>query len=299
MKEKLKVVSTCYNQENYIEQTLQGFVMQITNFPFEVLIVDDCSTDKTQEIITKYANEYPDLIKPIFREKNVGSLENFIDSLSMVKSEYVAICEGDDYWTDPLKLQRQTDFLDLNLDFSICFHPVRIFYEDGSESDKIYPGANMIGDRKVLQLEHLLVFNFMQTNSVMYRWRFSGEESLKDIFPKDIMPGDYFLHMLHAQKGKIGMLDGVMADYRRHKGGLWWGSTTDPVPLHLKYGVQELKFYVEVEKRFPEWFVVRGHNHTLDAARTIFDIYLKHQRFAEIKQLLEMFPELIVKSIPS
>lgn len=290
---KLTIVSISYNQEKYIAQTLESFVMQQTDFPFEVLISDDASTDKTPEIIREYANKYPDIIKPIYREINTGGPENYIGTLSMAKSKYLIVCEGDDYFTDPLKLQKQVDFLDCNPDFSICFHPVRIFYEDGSVPDSIYPMEPKPSKFQVFTMDHLLQVNIIQTNSALYRWRFNGEESIRDVFSLDIIPGDYFLHLLHAQKGKIGMLNEVMADYRRHSGGIWWGSTTNAEPLHLKHGVKEVKFYLELEKRIPESHKTHGHRYTLAVAYKIFDIYKKHQKTSEMQQILDICPDLL------
>ena len=111
----MPLVSVCcvtYNHADFIKQTLEGFVTQKTNFPFEVIIADDCSTDGQQDIIKEYAKKYPDIIKPIFHSHNTGSYQNLLDAASACKGKYVAMCDGDDYWTDENKLQKQADFID-------------------------------------------------------------------------------------------------------------------------------------------------------------------------------------------
>lgn len=289
---KLTIVSLAYNQEKFIAEALESFIMQKTNFDFEVIISDDCSTDNTAKIIKEYAEKYPEIIKPIYREKNLGVNENYIDTLSKAESEYLIYCEGDDYFTDPLKLQKQVDFLDSHPEFSICFHPVRFFYEDNSCSDEIFPSSKVRLHKKVLDLEDLLIRNFIQTNSCVYRWRFNGNEKIKDIFPKNILPLDWFLHMLHAQKGKIGFINEVMSDYRRHKDGIWWKSSKSLEELHLEYGIEELNFYIAVEKIIAK-DKEEYHKISLLHAKSLIPIYLKHKNFGDLEKLLNLCPDVI------
>lgn len=118
-----------YNHEPYIRECLEGFVMQKTNFRFEAIVHDDASTDGTADIIREYAEKYPDIIKPIFETENQYSKHD--GSLGRIMNEactgkYIAMCEGDDYWTDPLKLQKQVDFLEEHEDYSMCFQAAEI-----------------------------------------------------------------------------------------------------------------------------------------------------------------------------
>ncbi len=116
-----------YNHEPYIRDALEGFAMQKTNFPFVAIVHDDASTDKTAEIIREYAEKYPDIIKPIFETENQyskkdGSLGRIMkEAIATTRAKYIAMCEGDDYWTDPLKLQKQVDFLESNPDYGMCY----------------------------------------------------------------------------------------------------------------------------------------------------------------------------------
>lgn len=108
---KVSIVSISYNQEEYIREALDGFAAQRTEFPVEVIIADDASTDATPRIIGEYAARYPQLFRPILRQTNIGVHANFKDVLSAARGEYLALCEGDDYWTDPLKLSKQVKYL--------------------------------------------------------------------------------------------------------------------------------------------------------------------------------------------
>src|SRR5574344_1986516 len=128
------VVIRCitYNHESYIRDCLNGFVMQKTTFPFVAVVHDDASTDKTADIIREYAEKYPDIIKPIYETENQysksdGSLERIMNAHT--KGKYIALCEGDDYWIDPLKLQKQVDFLEANPEYSMCFHKAKVIDE--------------------------------------------------------------------------------------------------------------------------------------------------------------------------
>jgi glycosyltransferase involved in cell wall biosynthesis len=245
---KLTIVTTTYNQERYIRQALDSFLMQKTNFPFEAIVSDDCSTDQTPAILKEYANLYPDKIKPVFNQTNIGAVNNFVRTLSLAQSEYVALCDGDDYWTDEYKLEKQVNFLDTNPEYTICFHQTRIFFEDKRRVDKIYP--NIL--KQDSSLRDLIKENYIPANTVVYRWRFNNGQRLLDVFPKNIIPGDYFIHLLHAEIGKIKLIRETMSSYRRHPGGIWWLSSQseEEEKLFLKYGRQQINFFKEVQQHF-------------------------------------------------
>lgn len=123
-----------YNQKEFIKDALDGFVMQKTSFPFEVIVHDDASTDGTTDIVNEYAKKYPEIIKPMIETENQwqkGGLKHIISIMNEKhrRCKYIAFCEGDDYWTNPLKLQRQVDFLESHSDYSMCFHSAKKKYE--------------------------------------------------------------------------------------------------------------------------------------------------------------------------
>lgn len=208
----VSVVSITYNHENFIRDALDGFVAQETSFPFEVIVADDGSTDATQKIIAEYHDRHPDLIRPILRAENIGIHANLVDALNTARGTYLAMCEGDDYWTDPLKLNKQVEYLESHPDVAVCFHPVRVVWDDGRVDDVVFPPADFDDE---LTFTTLLSKNFIQTNSAVYR-RLPNYDDVPAV-----MPLDWYLHALHAATGKIAMLPDTMSVYRRHAGGVW------------------------------------------------------------------------------
>lgn len=127
---KVSICCITYNHEPYIRDALNGFLMQETDFSFEVLVDDDCSKDHTQDIIREYQQKYPNIIKPLLRDKNVGSMINFSENIKRANGKYIAFCEGDDYWTDPLKIQKQVNFLEANIEFDVVYTDINFYYQE-------------------------------------------------------------------------------------------------------------------------------------------------------------------------
>lgn len=290
-KPKVTIVCTTFNHGAFIKDALEGFVTQKTNFPFEVIVHDDVSTDNTVEIIKEYEEKYPDIIKPIYQtEKQWGKPFFDTEIYPKIKGEYVVINEGDDYFCHPLKLQKQVDFLDSHPDYSICFHPVKVTFTDHSKADFPYPATK---DTSLFTLKNLLRKNYMQTNSVMYRWRFGEHDPIQPYGYYTVVPADWYLHILHAQKGKIGFLPDIMSIYRRHENGMFAESIDNPHQIHLKYGLGEINFYLKLEQFVPEYNELFGHEETCKYAAFIFNVFLQNNKIAETKQVLEMCPECV------
>ncbi|HIZ05877.1 MAG TPA: glycosyltransferase [Candidatus Phocaeicola gallistercoris] len=219
-KHPLMVTIRCitYNHEPYIRQCLEGFVMQKTSFRFEAIVHDDASTDGTAAIIREYAEKYPDIIKPIYETENQyskhdGSIRRIMNAYTHGK--YVAMCEGDDYWTDPYKLQKQVDFLESHPDYVMCSHRFDQYYEDRhrleKEKDDTFQGAdydlqNLIGGKW-----------FTQTLTVMYR------RSALDLkrYERYGMSMDIILFYELLKHGKGYCFPEAMGVYRYHNGGVW------------------------------------------------------------------------------
>lgn len=211
----LTVLMVTYNQEDYIAQALDSVLMQRTSFRFQILIGDDCSTDSTQSIIQTYANKFPDIIVPYLHEKNLGlkGKNNFMFVYSRCKTPYATILEGDDYWTDPHKLQTQVDFLERNKEFAMVHHRVQILKGGHLKEDflnKTTPATTTILD--------LARGNYIRTLSNVFVNSMKGD--LPAFYGENIA-GDYILHMLNAQHGKIGYIDRPMGVYRIHDFGVW------------------------------------------------------------------------------
>jgi glycosyltransferase involved in cell wall biosynthesis len=211
---KQPVVSICcaaFNHEKYIGAAIEGFLMQEADFPFEVIVRDDCSTDKTATIIKRYAEKYPNIIKPIFEAENQYS--KGIGAMSVMfkkgRGEYLALCEGDDYWLDPLKLQKQVDFLNENKNFSMC--ATRFVKSISKEKIETTAGE--------YDLKDLLVSNRFGTATVMFRQKYITDEVFKFIKGKPV--GDWSLWVMLLKKGKAIILSDVTAVYRIHDGGVY------------------------------------------------------------------------------
>ena len=215
-----------YNQEPYIRDCLEGFVMQKTNFKFVAIVHDDASTDNTATIIKEYAEKYPDIIKPIFETENQwskkdGSLGRIMNAaIEATGAKYVAMCEGDDYWTDPYKLQKQVDFMEANLEYSLCFHKVKTLMVNTGEFKEEFLIEDMSGKSTILDLAN---GNYIHTPSVLYRRNKSVQEKYARMMP--CLPGDYVLWMLLAETGDIYKLEDPMAVYR-YGSGIWSNSNS-------------------------------------------------------------------------
>lgn len=200
-----------YGHENFIRQAIEGVLMQKCNFTFELIISNDHSDDNTDKIIKEYLIKNTN-IKYFNQTKNLGIIPNFLFTLNQAQGKYIAICEGDDYWTDPLKLQKQVDFIDKNPDFSIVFHQIQVM-ENKILTDEIYPPLEKIKD--VSSIEDLSQYNYIPTLSVLFR----NPYVYPDYFIKSYI-GDYPLHLYNAEKGKIKCIPEVMGVYRKGV-GIW------------------------------------------------------------------------------
>ncbi len=294
MEPKVTIVCITYNQEKFIKQALDSFVMQKTNFDFQVIISDDCSTDSTPNIIKEYEQKYPNIIKAFYQKENLGSFKNYKFALSQAKSKYLIVNEGDDYFIDINKLQKQVDFLEGHPDYSICFHPVKVIYEDKPNKTNIYPSKKLLSDE--LTFEKLLFNNFIQTNSVVYRWRFHDED-INEVIPTGIIPGDWYLHLCHAKVGKIGVLKDVMSVYRRHSGGIWSDTDATSKNLHRRYGLKEIKMYNSVYERLSDKSEKYLNEKYLPTFKQIVDIYYNFGDIDKLAEIKSLYPEIFEKAM--
>ncbi|GGK57863.1 glycosyltransferase family 2 protein [Rufibacter glacialis] len=210
---KVSVCMITYNHVEYIAKAIESVMMQKTDFDFELVIGEDCSTDRTREVCLEYKAKYPDKIKLRLPEKNMGAQPNVIANLQACKGEYIAMLEGDDYWIDENKLQKQIDFLSENPDFIISCHS-----KYNLLPSKKLEIRNEISEDKELTILDLSRSNFISTLSVVYR------NNLIEKFPPwfyNSSVGDYPLFMFLAKFGKIKYFSLPMAVYRIHQGGVW------------------------------------------------------------------------------
>lgn len=212
---KVSVLMLAYNQEQYIDEAIRSVVLQQTTHRFELIVADDASTDSTRDHILRWKNRYPDIIRLLPEEKNLGLARNFIRAYNAARGEYIAICESDDFWTDRHKLQLQVDFMDTHTAYTLCFHRVVNYYQaDGSMS--LSNGRQ----GRILTLNDLALCNPITNVSVLYRRSVAG--ALPE-WMTEVTSYDFVMHMLCAQYGDIYYMKRVMAVYRKLPTSIWTG----------------------------------------------------------------------------
>lgn len=215
-----------YNHEPYLRDCLEGFVMQQTDFPFVAIVHDDASTDHSADIIREYAAKYPDIIHPIYETENQwrkadGSLRKIMDTaIEATGAPYIALCEGDDYWTDPHKLQKQVDFLDTHPEYVLCCHRYKIFNQNDGTWEQDYvasfftEGTNAEGFA-FTKKDNLHTW-ITKTMTLMYRRDVIMPDTKQFKYWRDV---HFNYYMLKQRKGFC--LPDVAAVYRRHSGGIF------------------------------------------------------------------------------
>ena len=211
-----------YNQAPYIRQCLDGFIMQRTDFPFVAIVHDDCSTDGTDAIVREYAERYPDIIKPIFEteyqySKRDGSLSKIMtNACNETGAKYIALCEGDDYWTDPLKLQKQVSFLENHPECSLCYHACENKFEGDNIQIRAPFGENV---KESYTYEELHNYPF-HTATAMYRLEIANSDLYKKACSIGCPFGDVVLFLCCSQFGTLSGFNEKMSVYRRLDSGV-------------------------------------------------------------------------------
>jgi glycosyltransferase involved in cell wall biosynthesis len=238
---KLSVAMITYNHEEFIGQAIESVLAQKVNFDYELVIGEDCSTDGTRAVILDFQRRYPDRIVALSSERNLGVMRNFTRTIGACRGQYMAMLEGDDYWTSSDKLQRQVDFLEGHPAWNICCTRAHVKNEAKIDSSKVrVPTGTVFPARPntprsseedlsgllpvtpraagTYTLDDLLMENFIPTCTVVYRWNTAIR------FPwsfAKLSLGDLPLHVMVAGRNKIELLDDCTATYRIHPGGSW------------------------------------------------------------------------------
>jgi glycosyltransferase len=269
MKPLVSVIMITYGHEKYIEEAIRGVFLQKTNFPFELIISNDKSPDSTDEIvknIIKYAPENIS-VKYIQHPENIGMLPNFISTLKIATGKYIAVCEGDDYWTDENKLQKQIDFLEKNEDFTLTFHNVFIRNGETLRADLDY--EKRLSSKNVYTINDLSKGNFIHTLSVVFR-------NMKIEFPEwyyTSFLGDYPIWLWLSKKGKIKYFPEKMGVYRENV-GVWSGKSQEE---------REFKSMLVLRNLIPDFEMLPDVKKNLTYTKNIYiKNFLKQKSFAEV-----------------
>ena len=280
---KVSICMITYNHEKFIAHAIEGILMQEVCFDYEIVIGEDISTDRTREIVLEHEQKHPDRIRVLKRDaaesdsdraRGFGGKQNFLNTLRECRGEYVALLDGDDYWTDSHKLQKQVEFLERHPECSLCFHNAEMFYDDGSQ-----PSVNLRpADQKTIStVEDILAGMVPIPCTVMFRNNLLGE--LPESFDS-VANGDWMLSVLLAEHGNVGYLNEVMAAYRIHPGGIWSRLTAQQrlnghintyrtIDAHLNF-----KYHLLISKMIADF---RGQN-----ARSCLDQYYELVKKGEI-----------------
>lgn len=274
-----------YNHEDYIEEALKGFVMQKTNFPFCALVIDDASTDGTAEIIRQYEQKYPDIIKGIYLTENHYSIKKSKIPYYRPwreRSKYIAICEGDDYWTDPLKLQKQVDFLESHPDYVMCTHHFNTYnQEDGSFGED---WNSDLTEDFTFDLDFFIKRDKWITQPLTLLFRRSAlnqEEYRQYPYAKDVT---LIYHIL--KKGKGIFLKDNMGIYRCHNGGIWSKTSNS---IRIKAEIDTAIGIYCIEKDLQAAKLIKNRIHTLGYLGISFFKQYYKTYFNAMKILLKNF----------
>ena len=236
---KINVIVTAYNHERYVSQCLESVLEQRGDFQLEVIVGDDCSTDNTRKTIEEFQQKYPKVISVLPPEKNLGITKNLKRCLNACSGEYIAICEGDDYWTDENKLQKQKDFLEIHTDCSMCFSAISLYYEEKNFFEPHHAQASL--KKNTITIEDLIGNNYIGNFSCcMYR-----ADAIKKL-PQgiyDLNTVDWMFNMACSQFGKIGFLQDQMSVYRLHSNGTWTGR-------NIFEQLEDICHYIDVSNKF-------------------------------------------------
>ena len=217
---KVSILVLTYNHRPFVAQALDSALMQQTDFPFEIIVLDDASSDGARDIISQYANVHPGRFRIVFNEENLGiraaGNAKWWKTLQTAAGQYVALLEGDDYWTDRKKLQKQVTFMDTHPNFVLCGHD----NTDRNEWSGTDVAKNRFAADFTASMEQLLAGNILPTSSLLLR---NGTVADFPSYFLELEFTDWPLQILLAQRGSVRVLADSMSMYRIHAGGAWSG----------------------------------------------------------------------------
>lgn len=304
----VSVAMITYKHQQFIAEAIESIVAQKASFRFQLIIGEDRSPDNTRQICEEYAAKYPDIVVLLPSDKNYGMIGNFTRTLAACKGKYIALCEGDDYWTDEHKLQRQVDFLEQHPDFSLCFSDIGTINADGSEHPRTFPEWT----KDVVTIEDVVRRGYVFIPTATLVFRNILPNPMPEFYHK-VISGDIALHLMLLDKGKGKMLPGKTAVYRMHEGGITKSKDHQEQALIKQYQLyEEANEYLEhrYDKVFREQLFKmsktiliygskdKSWGEKLARLRKYFPWYTKYRPSANIKEVgylvtLILFPSLL------
>lgn len=245
------LVSICcatYNHEPYISDAIKGFLMQETDFPFEILIRDDCSTDRTAEIVKQYADQYPQLIKPVYEKENTYSkgVKPMPQLYKRAKGKYIALCEGDDYWTDKNKLQIQSDVLENNKELDLSFHKAMKVDMGNQEHLEI---GDYLDNNGIISIEKVILKSKGQipTASTVFNKKVVEHIVAFQSQRPWLTAGDIYVHFFGSKRGGAYFINKTMSVYRHRSEGSWTSMYQDDYKKRIIHADSRIKSYEELD----------------------------------------------------
>lgn len=284
-----------YNHEHYIRQCLEGFIIQKTTFPFIAIVHDDASTDKTAEIIEEYALKYPDIIKPILEKENQyskhdGFLGRILNNAIPESVKYIAMCEGDDYWTDPLKLQIQVDFLENNPEYTLCFHNAKVIYESEElEQQQRLRFNNTFSNIENRDYSGIEIYEnwIIPTASVVFKKEILNSDIYKTATERGrFRYGDIILFLSCCHYGKIRGFKEIMSVYRRLESGMVFQDKVNDHTTAL------LQHHSEIPIIFGEKFKLSSRR---QKTYVYLSAWINHKRFLYVIKAFFNYPSFFIK----
>lgn len=229
-----------YNHERFVGRAIESVLEQQVDFPIEIVIGEDCSRDRTREVVLGYRDRHPGLIRVLERESNVGAAINVVETLNACRGEYIALLDGDDYWISANKLRRQVELMDSRADLSMCFNPYRSISEENE--GRLGPvDSYPQGNKPLYRLADLADWIRIHPSSVLLRRKYLRP------FPDwyyDVFHGDWAMYVFWAEHGDIGCIPEVMSIYRIHSGGILQSMRGNRIAA-LKSNLRMLEQFIE------------------------------------------------------
>ncbi len=291
-----------YKHEDYIRSALDGFLMQKTNFKYKIFVGEDKGPDGTADIIREYAEKYPDKVIPFIREENMGAQANLIDLCKHANSPYIAFCEGDDYWTDEYKLQKQYDYMQANEKIRVCYARAEIsapedwflrsWFRETKDGKLIYPDCEKTYKikKEPVECSDCIWFLPAHTSTMFFRW--SYDIDIPDWYYTGII-GDQPIFLMQLGEGKAAFLPDIVSVYRRSDVGVYMSGSMDEHFLKtrldfMRWGLGMLDWYKTHQTVYPKVLIENRIKHEVfNYLRTALKLDDEDAMMALIKQYPE------------